>query len=451
MTARLPAILRTTPIRLALVLVAVFSVVSLLSLGATYFITQRSFDQAIRADLTQDMAGFASAPGPRALSQLVEAESRVTDPARLVLSYLGPDLRHYGNAVVARDDEGYHIITDIPDSPQIEGDYMALTASLGGGQLTIARSLDEIAALREVFLRVLGLTLIPTILIALGSGLFIARRSAEHVTTIGRTLDTLTGGRLEARVRPAPNWPPDLATIGARIDTMAAAQQAATAAIRQVSSDIAHDLKTPIQRVAVHLAELAERDTLDPPARQALDKANDELDGIVATFHALLQIAQIETGSPKAGFAPVDLATLAADFCELYEPAAADAGHVLTCENTAPIRVLGDRGLLGQILGNLIENALRHTPAGTDIRVAVGRDGPDVILSVTDSGPGVPEEERDLVLRRLYRMDRSRTSPGAGLGLNLVASIATLHGATVTLTDAAPGLRIALRFPPAPH
>ncbi len=447
MNRRLPAIFRSMPIHLALVLVAVFTIVSLLSLGATYLVTQRSFDQTIRADLRQDMAGFRAAPGPSALSQLVEAEARVTDPARMVLSYIGPDRRHYGNAVIARDDEGYHIVTDISGDPQIEGQYMALTTSLRGGQLTIARSLAEIDALREAFLRVLGLSLIPTILIALGIGLTLARRSARHVSTIARTLDKLTGGELEARVCPAPDWPQDLATIGTRIDKMASAQESSIAAIRQVSSDIAHDLKTPIQRVAVHLSELSEHGPLDTTARDLLDKANTELDGIVATFHALLQIARIETGSPKAGFETVDLDRVCATIVELYEPAATDAGHRLHYTPACGMTITGDRHLLGQTLANLIENALRHTPAGTDVRVELNRIRDRIVLSVTDNGPGVPEAERELVLRRLYRMDRSRTSPGAGLGLNLVASIATLHGATVGLHDAMPGLRVELAFP----
>ncbi len=220
-------------------------------------------------------------------------------------------------------------------------------------------------------------------------------------------------------------------------------------AIRQVSSDIAHDLKTPIQRVAVYLNDLSDRNGLDADSQDLLDKAKAELNGIVGVFHALLQIAQIETGSPKAGFGTVDLSELCATFCELYEPAAVDADHQLAFQpsDTESMLVNGDRGLLGQVLANLIENALRHTPSGTQIIIDLKETAGRIVMSVADNGPGVPEAERELVLRRLYRMDRSRTSPGAGLGLSLVSSIAALHGAEVRLVDNHPGLRVELTFP----
>lgn len=449
MRNRVFTLFRSMPVRLALALVALFTVTSLLSLAATYFVTERSFEQAIRADLMQDMAGFRAAPSASALAQLVEAEARVTDPERMVLSYLGPNRRRYGNGLIARDDDGYHVLSASPENPEIEGRYMALTASLWGGRLTIARNMSEIRELGDVFLSVLGLSLIPTILIALSGGLYLARRGAGHVATINNALDQLTGGKLDTRIGPVTGWSSDLSAIGHKIDTMAQAQEVSVAAIRQVSSDIAHDLKTPIQRVAVHLNDLSDRKGLDDGSQQLLDKAKAELDGIVSVFHALLQIAQIETGSPKAGFGRVDLSELCATFCELYEPTASETDHELVYRPAADqdSYVIGDRGLMGQVLANLIENALRHTDPGTRIEVCLDRIGGDVVLSVADNGPGVPEAERELVLRRLYRMDRSRTSPGAGLGLSLVNSIASLHGAEVRLLDNKPGLRVELAFP----
>ncbi len=449
MTRLLRDLARSTPLRLALALLALFAVVSLLSLWASYIVSQRSFLQTMREDLTQDMAGFRAAPTSLALARLVEAEAEATDPERMVLSYVAPNRRHFGNAVIARDADGYHILTGIPDNPRIKGRFMALTASMKGGQLTIARSLSDVEALRTVYLRILLLSLIPTVLIGLSGGLFMARRSAKRVRSINETLDRLTGGGLEARVGPGAGWPADLAEIGRKVDAMAEAQEGTVAALRQVSSDIAHDLKTPIQRVAVYLSDLSEHEVSDSVSQELLDKAKAELDGIVNVFHALLQIAQIETGSPKAGFKPVDLIELCATFRDLYEPAAADAGHsLLFTEPTATsFEVSGDRGLLGQVLANLIENAIRHTGTGTQIALSLQREDGQVVLSVSDNGPGVPSDERTLVLRRLYRGDQSRSTPGAGLGLSLVSSIATVHGAEVELEDNQPGLTVSLRFP----
>ncbi len=135
--------------------------------------------------------------------------------------------------------------------------------------------------------------------------------------------------------------------------------------------------------------------------------------------------------------------------CDVYEPSAAENGQTLTCTLPQdPVRsVTGDRNLLGQVLANLIENALRHTPKDSTITVALSQGATHVDLSVSDTGPGIPAAERDLVLRRLYRLDRSRTTPGNGLGLSLVASIAQVHGAELTLAEADPGLRVTLSFP----
>jgi signal transduction histidine kinase len=447
MSTRLSSLWRSMPLRLALGLVVLFSAVSLISFAASYVLTKRSFEQAIREDLRQDMAGFRAAPNALALAQLVEAEARETDPERLALSYLAPTRRQYGNALIARDSEGYHVLSLSQESPHLSGDYLALTTALHGGQLTIARSLSEIDALRRVFLNVFGLSLLPTILIALSGGLYLARRSAMNVEIVGKTLDRLTTGDLEARVNPAPGWSEDLAEIGLKIDQMARAQESSVAAIRQVSSDIAHDLKTPIQRVAVHLEDLSGRTDLAPADRDLVDQAKAELDGMASVFRSLLQIAQIESGTPKSEFAPLDLAELVQTCVELYEPAASDSGHFLTSRIEPGVpRITGDRNLLLQLLANLIENALRHTPPGTEIIVGLAHQENRVLLSVADTGPGIPEEETENVLHRLYRLDRSRHTPGSGLGLSLVSVVARLHEAGLALHDNAPGLRVEIAF-----
>lgn len=439
-------LVRSTPLRLALALVALFSVVSLVSLATSYVITQRSFEQTIRDDLRQDMIGFRAAPTAAALALLVEAEARETDPNRLVLSYYAANRRHYGNALIARDSEGYHIVSLEEGNPGLPGRYLALTATLQGGQLTIARSRAEIDALRAVFLNILWISLLPTVLIAISGGLYFARRSARQVRVIGHGLDQLTSGTLSARIGQTPGWAEDLAQIASKVDQMARAQELSVEALRQVSSDIAHDLKTPIQRVAVHLDDLAERHDLGGDAQALVAEARKELGDIVSVFHALLQIAQVESGTPKSRFAPVDLVDLCQTFHEVYEPSATENGQTLLLDlPTGTVKVPGDRNLLGQVLANLIENALRHTPKGCEITIAV-TGGAHPTLSVSDTGPGIPESERTLVLRRLYRLDRSRTTPGSGLGLSLVQVVASLHDATLELSDNAPGLKVTLTF-----
>ncbi|MFG6568272.1 sensor histidine kinase [Sulfitobacter sp. 1A13679] len=447
MRARLAGLWRSMPLRLALLLVLLFTIVSLLSLAASYAVTQRSFEQAIRADLAQDMAGFRAAPGAAALARLVEAESRETDPNRLILSYIGPNGRIYGNGAIARDNEGYHIVSIGAARAEYRGVYLTLTDTLYGGLLTIARSRAEITALREVFVNILLVSLLPTVLIALSGGLILARRSKRHVEVIRATLDRLTTGDLAARVAPGPRWSDDLLRIGEAVNQMARAQETSVAALRQVSLDIAHDLKTPIQRVSVHLDDLDRAEAAGADRAEPLARARAELEGIAAIFQSLLQLAQVEQGEARAHFASVDLTALCRTMVELYEPAAGEQGKHLLCDlPETPVHVTGDRALLGQLLANLIENALRHSGDAEAVKVALKQAAGQVTLTVADGGPGIPAEDRDKVLQRLYRLDRSRGTPGHGLGLALVDGVAKLHGARLELADNAPGLRVVVTF-----
>ena len=439
---------RASPVRLALGLVALFAAVSAASLVASYDFTRRALDAEMRQQLAQDLAGFRAAPSAAALAALVSAEARVTDPARVVLSYVTASGRHFGNGRLERTEEGFVLTTlDAPDRP-IDGAYLALSTEEHRGRLTVARSRAEIEQLWGTYRTIAFLSLLPTLAVALGAGLLMARRSARQVDAVARTLERLTSGDLSARVRPTGAWSDDLSRVAGGIDRMAAAQETARDQLRQISSDVAHDLKTPIQRVSVRLDELDRLD-LSPDARALVDEAQSDVAGVVSVFRSLLQIAQIEAGTPRSRFTRIDLVPLVQTFAELYEPAAIDSGHRLTLAHDAEAAITGDADLVGQILANLIENALHHTPASTRIHLEVRRAADATVLTMRDDGPGVPEAERDKVLRRLYRLDRSRSTPGSGLGLNLVAVIAELHDATLTLGDAGPGLAVTLRFPPA--
>ncbi len=447
MRSRLAQLWRSMPLRLALMLVTLFTAVSLLSLAASYSFTQRSFEQAIRADLRQDLAGFRAAPNARAVAALVEAESRETDPNRLVLSYAAPSGRIYGNGAIARDEAGFHIVSLDPARAEYDGAYLSLTDRLYGGVITIARSRAEIAALGDVFLNILLISLLPTALIALSGGLVLARRSKRHVEVVGTALDRMTGGDLAARVSVGPRWSEDLVQIGGKLNQMAAAQEATVTALKHVSSDIAHDLKTPLQRVALMLEDLEGQVPQNSAPAELVAQTRAEVADMAQVFQALLQLAQVEAGSARARFAPVDMAVLCQTMVEVFDPSAIESGHVLSLEILAAVPPLsGDRALLGQMVSNLIENALRHTPRGSHITLSLAHKAGQTRLVVADDGPGIPEQERVKVLQRLYRLDRSRNTPGNGLGLSLVAAVAGLHRADLTLDDNAPGLRVEVAF-----
>ena len=438
----------STPMRQAIGLVAVVAVVNLVTLGLAYLNLRGGVEDALRANLDQHMAGFQVAASPTALEILVAAEAEAADPAQRVFVYIAPDGRVTGNADALLTGDGVEIRRK-PEGRPLGGDgYFPRVERMAGGILVIGESRTPLLQLRETFLVLLLLSVAPTVLVSLGAGAMIAARARRRVERIEATLARLSEGALDARIPTEPGREDDLARIGAQINRMAAAQEASTEALRQVSADIAHDLKTPLQRMTVILHDL--RDSLpDDGAEAALaDRAIAEAEGAVGVFQSLLQIAEIEGGGAGARFEPVDLARVAAEIADLYIPAAEDSRHRIGLQLPgAPVMISGNRGLVGQALANLIENALRHTPDGTDIDISVRRTDGRAELEVADRGPGIPEDERGNVLRRLYRLERSRSTPGNGLGLALVAATAAAHGAKLTLGDNAPGLSVRLRFP----
>ena len=441
----LPKLVRSTPVRIALLLVLLFAAVNLVTLGGAYLTLKAQAEASIRADLSAEMAGLDISATPGALRTLVEARARAADPKERVYLFVGDDGRRAGNAN-ARMSDGQVILRAREGERLSDAGYMKEVRRLSSGILVVAQSMQRLEDLRGTFLALLAFSLLPTVILSLGLGTLIARRSARRVARIEATLRRIAAGDLSARYDPGRAGDDDLTRIGKGVNHMAARQEAATEALRQVTSDIAHDLRTPLQRIAVLLDELQGKTGEGDPRAPLADRAREEADRAVRVFQSLLEIAQLEGGGKIGDMTRVDLSGIAAEMAELYEPAAEEAGIRLSTNlPDGPVEIEGNRALLGQAVANLIENALRHGD-GSDITVAVARDQAALVLSVADRGVGIPEAERALVTRRLYRLERSRTTPGNGLGLALVAAIAQSHGATLELSDNAPGLKASLRF-----
>jgi signal transduction histidine kinase len=218
--------------------------------------------------------------------------------------------------------------------------------------------------------------------------------------------------------------------------------------MRQVTDNIAHDLRSPLGRLRSRI-EVA---LIEPPSteryRDVLQQTIGEADHLLATFTALLDIAEAEAGSPRGQLAPLDLAAFARDLADLYEPVAEEKGLRLTIETgPGPIEIRGDRHMLSRAVANLVENAVKYTPADGTVAVKVTAEGGMARLVVADDGPGIPAEERERVFDRFYRLEASRTTDGNGLGLSLARAVVRLHGGTITLGDNAPGLVAAVSLP----
>lgn len=440
-------IFRSSAVRQALALILVFAVVEAATLGGAYVKMRADVVATIRSDLEREVAGFDLSATPGALRAIVGAKARATDPKDLAIVFLTPDGRQTGNARAMVEGDAIRLTRRPDAAPLAAAGYAHEIRRLSGGVLIVAASLARADALRQTFVGLMAFSLAPTVLISLALAAFIARRTARRASRIEGALERLSAGDLAARVDPAPAGDDDLARIAAGVNRMAARQEAATEALRQVSADIAHDLKTPLQRVSILLHDLRGR-IGDDEAGQLADAATEEAERAVAVFQSLLQIAQIEGKGAAADFRTVDLRDPARRIFELYAPSFEDRGDRFDCVlPEAPVEADGDAGLISQALVNLVENALRHTPAGGRVAIEVAQAADGARLTVADNGPGVPAEERENVVRRLYRLERSRTTPGAGLGLSLVAAVAELHGGRLTLEDNGPGLRASLHFP----
>lgn len=340
-----------------------------------------------------------------------------------------------GWSTLAASDLG--VATDYP--------YRMFSGQAGPYNLTVGLTNADLDDLREIVLGAFGWAALFALLGTLAVGAALAARVQKRLSLAEDAAARVAQGDLSARL-PVSARGDDIDRISTAINLSLVRLEGSVEAMRQVSADIAHDLRTPLNRLRIRIEAASAKLEHGLPAEDDLTAAIADSDRINETFSALLRIAQIESGARRENFRALDLAALMRDVAEVYAEVAEDAGQVVHLDAGEAAPVMGDRELLTQSFANLIENAIRHCPPGTVITCAVRTAPGQVTASIGDTGPGIPADERDKVLRRLYRLEKSRTTEGTGLGLALVKAVADLHGADLVLGDAAPGLRVDLMF-----
>lgn len=410
---------------------------------------QDVLDRTITAEADQLLREYRRA-GPVGLARAVEARMRDTTPSAILVMLRAADGGRLAGAaaleVAPLPLRGF--VTGTPTgipTAGADGPLRLLGVPLPGGLTLIVAAemravLDTAATLASTQL----MTGVVAVAMALGFGLFTAWRLERRLRAISAAAADVMRGDLSRRL-PLAGTTDEFDRLTATMNALLARVEALMQGLRQVTVDVAHDLRGPLSRLRQRL-EAALAQPRDAPTDTAtIEAALGELDAVLASFAALLRIAQLEAASPGAAPQPVvDLSALVTTLTEAYAVAAEEAGKALSADIVPGQTVRGDAGLLRQLLANLVDNALAH--GGPGIRVTL-RPGP--ILEVADNGPGVPPAEREAVLRRFYRLDRSRGTPGSGLGLAIVAAAARWHGATLHLADAAPGLRVTVDLSPA--
>ena len=326
-------------------------------------------------------------------------------------------------------------------------DVNAVARVLRDGRiLVVGRSVEDLAKLRYVVMRALALGLLPGLILALCIGTFASARTLNRVRSVNRSVAHIMQGNLRERLESG-GTEDALDQLAGSVNRMLDEIERLIEEVRGVGDDIAHDLRTPLTRVRARL-ERGRDAAATPQAWQAVsDQAIADLDQTLGTITALLRIGQIEAGARRAGFAQVDLTGVAREAAEFYRPLAEQRRIVLAGPSDGMDEriVSGDPALLFEVAANMLDNAVKFTPDGGRVAITVTDGAPGPVLTVQDNGPGIPEAERALVLKRFHRGDRSRHVPGSGLGLNLVAAIVRLHGFYLTMDDAGPGLVIQVR------
>ena len=445
----------TLSFRLTLLYATWFSLSALVLFGFIYWVvtdyTARQLDAAIAAQVTS-LRQDAGSQGRVHLTSLIGQRSDASGGREF--AYLLEDAsgaRIAGTLPPMAPATGWQ---DLPYSETAGLDeedghgWRALGTRLEDGSfLLVAKDIYQIDEVLDLMERIFGWGFAVTLVLAFIGGAVVSAGFLRRLDTINRTCREIVDGNLSRRI-PTAGSGDDFDLLSGNLNRMLDRIQTLMENLRQVSNDIAHDLRTPLSRLRLRLESARAGASSSADYEAATDHAIAEIDAVLGTFNALLRIAQIESGSRRAGFASVDLTALTRSIVETYAPVAEDQGHTITAAIAPEISVHGDRELLTQLLVNLVENALCHTPSGSIIDVSLlaadGEAGPQMI--VADTGLGIPAGERDKVLRRFHRLDTSRTSTGCGLGLSLVTAVVDLHGATVTLEDNGPGLRVTVGF-----
>ncbi|MDB5506408.1 MAG: ATPase protein [Devosia sp.] len=401
-------------------------------LQQTFAVIAQSYGEDDLTDLADLVASNASAnPSVQRVFMLRNADGQIL-AGNIAVAPLLPA----GWATVTADQIG------LTGSRQ---NYRVLVGDIGEYSLLVGASYAEPDAVGTVVFDSLAVAGALFFTVVVSAGIGIAARGQRRIDSIAQTMKRIGRGELEARI-PLTHNRDDIDELSVQVNQALDRLSALVEGMRHVSVNIAHDLKTPLNRLTFTLMTAAGTAEKGHSVLALVTQAQDEVGQINTTFDALLRIAQIEAGARRARFKPVSIAAVLENLYEAYAEVAGESSQELVLKSETLPLINGDQDLLTQLFANLIENAIRHCPNGTRIVIETLRSSKQIIVSVSDNGPGIPLKAYGKVFERLYRLEESRSTSGSGLGLSLVKAIVDLHSAEIVVSDNAPGTKMTVIF-----
>lgn len=444
---------RAAPVRYALIFALCSALLMGVLLGVIYWwmstLLARHLDERIESQLQVLETDVMQDGRDSLLERVREHERRYRDSPIHLLVQDSSGKVLAGDLPPTRLGEGWHDIA-LVRSGLDPGDRREMLRGRGEWFtqdlfVLVTHDTRDLHQTRALILGSFAAALSGTVVLALGGGLLIGRASLQRIDVVSQTARAIMAGDLSQRI-PVVGSRDELGDLAEILNQMFGRIEELMANLQHVTSNIAHDLRTPLGRQRQRLESALRDPATGQSCRSVIEAAIRETDTMLNTFEAMLRIAQIEGGARRSRFSMVDLSAVVENVADAFSAVAEDEGKRLETATGPELHVRGDAELLTQMLVNLVENALHHTPAGTVLTMRLTEDARRVRLEVNDTGTGIPEEERTRVLERFYRLDRSRSTTGSGLGLSLVSAIAKLHGARIALEDNEPGLRVVLEF-----
>ena len=455
--------LRSSTARLALTYLALFGVSVMVLLGFLYWSTAGFMSRQTDATIDAEITGLAEQYAQFGTVGLVRAIKRRTVDARasrglylvtgpIGLTPIAGNLSQWPDE--APDAEGWLTFTleyateqgKAGGGGEVNFGRARVFALDGGLRLLVGRDIRERLEIAARIRQSLAWGMAITVALAALGGIFISRSMLRRIEAINQTSRDIMAGSLSRRV-PVRGTGDEFDRLADNLNRMLDRIEALLAGMKEVSDNVAHDLRSPLARLRTRLEAVLIDEGDAATYRTAIEATIAEADGLLTTFNALLGIAQAEAGTPRERFTDVDAATLLADVAELYAPVAEQRGLGFAADASGDAVIRGDRDLLFQALANLTDNAIKFSPSGGTVRLDLDRADGRARFTIADDGPGIPIEARDKVRRRFVRLDQSRSTPGSGLGLSLADAVAGLHDGALVLDDNAPGLRAVLELP----